>query len=114
MGTPAPSLLARYMPRFSLRQVDRVAVVASPEDTYAAARGIDLYQLPLVRLLFRLRTLPDRLGARLRGEGSKPDATAYIDDIVRPPSGFFLLGETAGTEVAIGAVGKFWLPTIEF
>lgn len=114
MGTQATSLIGQYMPRFSLRQVDRVAVAASPEDTYAAVRAIDLYQLPLVRLLFRLRTLPDRLGARLRGEAPKPDATAFIDDIVRPPSGFFLLGEAAGTEVAVGAVGKFWQPTIEF
>lgn len=96
------SAIARLMPRPRLREVDRVAVAASPEEAWRVVREIDLYELGFVRALFCLRT------------GGKTEATARIDDIVAPGKGFHLLAETPGREVVAGAIGKFWRPSIPF
>jgi hypothetical protein len=102
------------MPAFSLRQVDRVAVTASPAHAYAAARTLDMSQVGFVHLLFQLRVLPDRIAARIRGQSYLPLLSSGIDDITRPGSGFLVLGEEPGREVVVGAVGKFWQPAIEY
>jgi len=44
------SLIDTFMPAFSLRHVDRVAVAASPGPVYAAARTLDVSQTGFVRL----------------------------------------------------------------
>ena len=58
--------------------------------------------------------VPDRIGARLRGQSYPPMLSSGIDDITRPGSGFLVLGEEPGREVVVGAVGKFWQPAIEY
>jgi hypothetical protein len=111
---PSPSLIATFMPAFSLRQLDRVAVAASPRRAYAAARALDMSEVGFVRLLFQLRILPDRIAARFRGRPYRPMRSAGIDDITGAGSGFRLLGEEPGREVVVGAIGKFWQPVIEY
>jgi hypothetical protein len=111
---PSPSLIASFMPAFSIRQVDRVAVAASPGHAYAAARTLDMSQVAFVRWLFQLRILPDRIAARFRGRPYLPMRSSGIDDITRPGSGFRLLGEEPWREVVVGAIGKFWQPAIEY
>ncbi|MFL5352110.1 hypothetical protein [Archangium sp.] len=108
------SLLHEFMPGYSLREVDRVAVAASPERAWEAVRAIDLYRVPFIRWLFTLRLLPERLIARLRGEPMPKAAHSGIDDIVAPGNGFILLGEKPGHELVVGAAGRFWQPRIEF
>ena len=112
----ATHLIDRFMPSWSLRQVDRIPVAASPEATWQAVRAVDLYRTALIRGLFELRTLPDRLAARLRGRRYHSAATATIDDIGRSGDGpgFRILDEQPGTEVVVGAIGKFWQPSIPF
>ena len=107
------SLIDTVMPHFSLRQVDRVAVAASPGHAYAAARSLDLSGIGWVRLLFQLRVVPDRIAAAWRGQPYPPLRAAGIDDITGDGSGFVLLGEEPGREVVVGAIGKFWQPAIE-
>jgi hypothetical protein len=111
---PSPSLIASFMPAFSIRQADRVAVAASPDHAYAAARTLDMSQVAFVRWLFQLRILPDRIAAAFRGRSYPALRASGIDDITRAGSGFLLLGEEPGREVVVGAVGKFWQPAIEY
>jgi hypothetical protein len=108
------SLINEYMPSFSLREIDRMAVAASPERAWSAMRAIDLYRLPFVRWLFDLRLIPERLTARLRGEPLPKATHARIEDIVAPGNGFILLGEKPGHELVVGAIGQFWRTRIPF
>lgn len=108
------TLLSRFMPRFGLRQIDHLAVAADPVRAWEAARNLDFYRVPFVRHLFDLRVAPDRLRAWARGQRPEPALTSRIEDITRSNSGFLVLGETAGQEVVVGSVGKFWQPAITF
>jgi hypothetical protein len=114
METTAQSLIAEFMPRYSIHQIDRVPVAAEPALAYAVARRVDMQRIPFVRLLFQLRLVPDRVTAWLRREPYEADLSARIEDITRAGSGFELLGEEAGREVVVGSIGKFWQPSIEF
>lgn len=114
-SSSSASLLDRFMPAATLRQIDRVAVVAEPERAYEVARAVDLYRVGFVRWLFQLRTLPERLAARARGEDAPPmPRSSHIDDLARPGTGFQILAEQPGREVVVGAIGRFWQPSIEF
>jgi len=50
------SLIQEFMPRWRLRQVDRIAVAAEPEPAFRAVRSLDLFKVPVARSLFALRT----------------------------------------------------------
>ena len=104
------STLDRFLPAWSLRQVDRIAVVAEPDEAWRAVRALDFYASPFVRGLFALRGLPDRL---LRGAPAPPPRMT-LDDIDRAPApGFHILDERDG-EIVFGAIGKVWKPHIPF
>jgi hypothetical protein len=107
-------LLDRYLPEPRLRQIDRVAVSADTQRTWAAVRDADLYRLKLARRLFALRALPERMVAAVRGRPAPVPATARIDEFTAGPGGFRILGEEVPYEIAVGAIGKFWQPAIEF
>ena len=56
--------------------------------------------------LMALRGLPRLLTRR---PGFRPDSSApLLDEFLKV--GFVLLGERAGAEIAVGAVGRFWRP----
>jgi hypothetical protein len=103
-----------FMPAWKLRQIDRVAVAATPAEAWAAVRAVDLYRLDFVRWLFELRTIPERLVARLHGERLATARVSQIEDFTGPGAGFQILAEEPGVEVVVGAIGKFWRPAIEF
>jgi hypothetical protein len=68
-------------------------------------------QVPWIRLLFNIRTLPENTSGfkdknRLRGLG--------IDAITQGDSGFSILQEKPGQQVVVGAIGKFWRLNIPF
>jgi hypothetical protein len=106
-------LIDDFIPTYSFREVDHVAVAADVDATWTAARAFDPYQIPWVRTLFRLRTLPGRITARLRGGRPRSEPTARIEDITNE-TGFVILGEEPGREVVVGSVGKFWQAKIDF
>ncbi len=110
-----PAAISQFLPRPRLRQVDRVAVAASPAEAWRVVRAMDFYDLPLVRALFQARLAPERVGARLRGRhAASTPRTMPIDAIVAPGSAFHLLSETPGHELVVGAIGRFWEPSIRF
>lgn len=108
------SLIHEFMPDCSLREVDRVAVAATPEQAWAEVRAIDLSHIPFIRWLFALRLLPERIRERLRGRPPRRSHSMRIEDIVAPGNGFILLAEEPGRELVVGSIGRFWQPRIDF
>jgi len=108
------SLLDAFMPSCELREVDHVAVRASPEAAWSAVRAIDFSRTSFVRNLFAIRVMPGRIRARLRGAPSPELPASTIDDIARDGGTFCILGEEPGQEIVVGAVGKVWPHRIEF
>lgn len=109
------SRLSRILPSPRLRQVDRVAVAASPDEAYAAFRRFDASRIAWINGLFRARTLPDRLRQRI---GERRPAVERqpigIAGIVAPGTGFVLLEDAPGEEIVVGSVGRFWMLDIEY
>lgn len=81
-----------------------VEIAAPPADVLAAVRALTAEEMPLVRALMALRTLPARLrGHAVRRAGS---ARPVLEEMGR--SGFVALGETPGHELVVGIIGRFW------
>ena len=103
---------------------DSVAVVAraEPAHVWDALLDVDLIELgrrrPLVGLLGALRVLPDLVGHVLHGESpERPPEKLTLRGMAELPmsgGGWVLLGERPPEQIALGLVGKFWRPVIEF
>ncbi|HVD56473.1 MAG TPA: hypothetical protein VNC17_06480 [Thermoleophilaceae bacterium] len=99
-----------------------VVVHANAGTTWAALMDVDLVELgrrhPLVGLLGAVRLLPELIGHLLHGEPppAAPKHMRLRDTTTMPASsgGWILLGERSGEEIALGLVGKFWQPVIEY
>lgn len=100
-------LIDRCLPTFDATHVCEVSVAAPPETVYAAMLETDLRD-PVVELLFALRELPLRLARRLRAETPPVPQRVTLGDMVQTGPGFIRLAEEPGTELVIGAVGRFW------
>jgi hypothetical protein len=102
--------LDRILPEPALVERHHVDVAAPAKRVWRHARHLDLARIPWVRMLFALRTLPDRIAGR--------DAPLHvrIDDLVssRAAPGFQILSDDPPYEVTVGAIGKVWRPTIPF
>jgi len=103
---------------------DAVATVAGAdrETAWRALTDVDLLQVgreaPLVGVLGALRMLPEIVGQLLHGERpAKAPESMRLRDLPSIPmaqGGGVLLGERPGQEIALGLVGKFWRPVIEW
>lgn len=104
------SALDRILPEPALVERHHVDVAAPAAGVWRHARHLDLARIPWVRMLFALRTLPDRLA------GEHPPLHVRIDDLVssRATPGFQILSDDPPYEVTVGAIGKVWRPTIPF
>lgn len=97
------SRMSRIFPSPRLRQCDRVAVAASPDEAYAAFWRFDASRIPWIDALFRARTLPHRL--RSRSAERRPIG---LEGVLTPGSGFFLIEDAPGEEIVVGSVGHYW------
>ena len=103
---------------------DGVAVVtqASAARTWEALMEVDLIELgrrrPLVGMLGALRMLPELVGHLPRGEPptKRPKRIRLREMTTLPVSGggWVLLADRAPEAIALGLVGKFWKPVIDF
>jgi hypothetical protein len=103
---------------------DAVATVAYADQgtAWRALLDVDLLELgreaPVVGMLGALRVLPEIVGQLLHGERpAKPPESMRLRDLPSIPmaeGGWILLGEHSGGEIALGLVGKFWRPVIEW
>jgi hypothetical protein len=75
------------------------------------ARHFDMSEVPWIRLLFDIRTLPD---AMTKKEKAGKKTGLGVDQITSEETGFMILHETPGKEVVIGSVGQFWRLKIPF
>jgi hypothetical protein len=94
-----------------LVEIDGVDLALSPARVWEIVRHEDLAGSPLVRMLFKVRTLPERLS----GQASAPP-TLRIDDLKSTPAtpGFQVLCDDHRHELVVGAIGKVWEPRIRF
>lgn len=101
--------LDRFIPTPRLIEVDHEEIRARSVDAYRAARHFDMGRSILIRALFWLRRLPERIAGDL--EGARDLA---LDHLASEGAGFRLLDEEPGAWFVVGAIGKFWEPQIEF
>lgn len=99
------------MPRYDAVIREHLVVAADPETTFAAVCALDLLTVrsPLMDLSMWLRQLPARLSGKT---APRPPALVIGPDMSLPGWTFF--GQQPDREIAFGAVGRFWQPTIEW
>jgi hypothetical protein len=116
--TPSPlrsaeSLLVdEFLASFDVRIAEHRIVDVDLVSTWDALVHLDLLQVhtPLLDVAFWLRGLP----ARLRGTAAPVPPAIVLGELGTAMPGWLRLGERPGRELAIGAVGRFWTPTIEW
>ena len=115
-------LVDEFLPDYDFSDEIGTVVAADPAITWEALMEADLIEVgrrrPLVGLLGAIRILPDVVWQRLHGEHppAAPEHLTLHDTAKLPMSGggWALLGERPGEEIALGLVGKFWRPVIEY
>jgi hypothetical protein len=111
-----------FLPVYDVSDAVAVVLESDWEAAWQALLEVDLLKLgreaPLVGMLGALRMLPEVVGHLLHGERpAKPPESMRLRDLPSIPmyeGGWILLGERPGEEIALGLVGKFWRPVIEF
>jgi hypothetical protein len=88
------SLLSDVLPRWDVRKRHAIELQATPERVWSALGDTTLGEMPIARMLFRLRGLPS---ASDRG----------LLDL----EGFQRIAEEPGRELVVGAVGRPWIVT---
>jgi hypothetical protein len=93
-----------------MRESDAVDLPVSADRAWAAVHDLDLARSPIVRALFGVRTIPDRL------RGKTVQLRFRLQDLKSSPEtpGFQVLVDEPPREVAVGAIGKVWHLSIPF
>jgi hypothetical protein len=115
-------LVDEFLPVFDFSDTIETAVAADTATTWRALMEADLIEVgrarPLVGLLGAVRILPQLVWQRLHGEhpAAAPERLTLRDTTELPMNegGWMLLGERPEEEIALGLVGKFWRPVIEY
>ena len=115
-------LAEEFLPLYDVSVAVATVADTDRETAWEALLDVDLLKLgreaPLVGMLGALRMLPEVVGHLLHGERpAKPPQSMRLRDLPSIPmseGGWILLGERPGAEIALGLVGKFWRPVIEF
>jgi hypothetical protein len=100
--------LDTYLPSYDVRDRHEGVVAADRDRAYAALRGLDLERSALVRALFFVRTLPERL----RGGGRRARPRAFIDSALE--QGWVILEEEPGRQLVMAAITQPWEPVVRF
>ena len=115
-------LTDEYLPVYDVSDAVATVVDADLATTWDALMNVDLIEVgrrrPWVAVLGALRAMPDILDHLLHGE-RLPTQPAHLRlrDLMSLPidkGGWVLLGDRVQDEIALGLVGKFWHPVIEF
>ncbi len=115
-------LADEFLPVFDVSDEVAVVVRADAATTWRTLMNTDLILVgqrrPLVGVLGALRALPEIASHLVHGERppEAPDRLTLRGTTELPASrgGWVLLGERPGDEIALGLVGKFWRPVIEY
>lgn len=100
----AETELDRLLPTYDFRERHARVVAAAPELVYRALHDVTLGEMPLVRPLFALRSLPARFVRRggLPRTSDAPILAQMID------FGFAILAEQPPRELVAGEISKPW------
>jgi hypothetical protein len=115
-------LVDEFMPVYDVSDAVATVVEADRGITWGALMDVDLIDVgrkrPLVAVLGALRILPDIVSHLLHGElPPRQPEHLRIRDLTTIPldkGGWVLLGVREQDEIALGLIGKFWRPVIEF
>lgn len=111
-----------YLPLYDVSDSVATTVRAGLGTTWDALMRVDLIEVgrrrPLVGALGAIRMLPELVSHLLHGE-PLPSAPSHMTlrDTASVPmgqGGWVLLGEHDRDEIALGLIGKFWRPVIEY
>jgi len=111
-------LIDRYLPTFDATQIEHIVIDADLETAWAALRDLDLLRVhtPLLDAAMFARGVPIKVASWF-GPTSTPAALPaqlrLTGDSVEM-QGWLPLGQLAGREIALGAIGRFWRPNIEW
>ena len=111
-----------FLPIYDVSDAVATVVHADVGTTWDALMEVDLIDVgrkrPLVGMLGAVRVLPDIVSQMLHGElPQRPPQHLRLRDTAAIPAGeggWVLLGERPRDEIALGLVGKFWMPIIDF
>lgn len=105
------TLIDQAMPRYDVTIAEKIVVQADSDTTYRATRSLDLLRVhtPLLDAAMWVRQLP----MKLTGRAAPPSSPVVVGDGLGIP-GWLVLGERAGHEIVLGAVGRFWRPVIDW
>lgn len=110
-ATHAQLLIDQVLPTYDVGVVHADVFRAAPAECYRVASELDLFQTPAIRVLIGIRGLPPRAASILsRGKATRTPPTSRgtfrFRDMV--DLGWISLGETLGTEMVLGQVGRPW------
>jgi hypothetical protein len=111
-----------FLPVYDVSDEVATVVDADSHTVWDALMNADLLdvgkRVPLAGVLGALRMLPEIVSHLLHGErpSHAPESMRVRELADMPPAqgGWILLGERPGEEIALGLVGKFWRPVIEY
>jgi hypothetical protein len=113
-GHPSPAkpderdeLLDRFMPVYDVVERHHIHVAAPAAVTLAVARDTNLFDVPVVRAVFKGRELI--LGA---ARDNRPRMRGLLAEVLS--LGWVVLAETPGQEIVVGAVTKPWEANVTF
>src|SRR4051812_31197661 len=114
---PAELLIERYLPHYDVGLIEHTLAEADLPTTWQALYELDLavVHTPLMDAAMSVRALPARVAARF-GRGAPPGAPPRLPwgGGGPPMQGWLSLGEVTEREIALGAVGRFWQPDIQW
>lgn len=111
-----------FLPAYDVSDEVATVVHAPPPVVWEALLAADLIAVgrraPMAGALGAVRMLPEVVGHLLHGERppSAPETLRLSDLAGLPPDqgGWVLLAERPGEEIALGLVGRFWRPVIQY
>jgi hypothetical protein len=98
------SRLDELLPRHDFNEAHARVIAAPPDRVFEAVKTVTLGEMPLVRLLFGVRSLPARLaGGRGLPRAKDEPLLAQMVNL-----GFTVLAEDPKREIVAGVVGQMW------
>jgi len=115
-------LVDEFLPVYDVSDAVATVVNADLATTWDALMEVDLIAVgrkrPVIALLGAIRGLPDVVRQLFHGAlPQRPPSKMRLRDMTTLPmnkGGWILLGEHPHDEIALGLVGTFWRPMIEF
>jgi len=115
-------LVDEFLPAYDVSDAVATVVHVDVATTWDALMQVDLLEVgrtrPMVGFLGALRALPEIVSHLLHGESPlQAPKQLRLRETTKIPlgeGGWVLLGERPRDELALGLVGKFWRPVIEY